>query len=564
MSTPTDNEQYDSALLADKADSPQKADNKPEAKDTITPTEQDSADKQIDNDQKSTDDNKQTGVTATSTAPPKADFTGALARAKAAAALMTTHSSTDDSARGADAAQGTKRAYDDVENGGNKTGNKKRDINHKEREAKRGTFDKRHDNTSKKTTPNTKHHKNQEHFQKNTGGQHHKNSNISKSNPSNHPSNSNNIGNISNIPLQTIQTVQSAIINATTTTKEFQVPHSMAGLVIGRGGENLKRIEQQTMTRVQFTQDPPDAQGMRRVTAIGSAEGVDRAYQLVQALLEDPQTGQTTGNALVLTGQTSETVLVPNERVGLLIGRGGETIREIQRRANVRVNVTPDAQASGGQSERPVQVIGDVSGVQMARALIHEIIDGTSSLITGNTVVPTIPAVQPMPSVVVQGPGGTVTETIEVTHDSIGGIIGRGGETVKYLQQLSGARIQVEPNPNGNNPMRKVHISGTQDAVSRARSMIDEQVSARNRGVPGRYDPRAQDTNAYNRNYFNAYAQAYAYGQQGQIDYSAYYAQYGQQYADYYAQYYSQQAQQMQQAQQPGTDNQAPNASQNQ
>lgn len=28
----------------------------------------------------------------------------------------------------------------------------------------------------------------------------------------------------------------------------------MAGLVIGRGGENLKRIEQQTMTRIQFTQ----------------------------------------------------------------------------------------------------------------------------------------------------------------------------------------------------------------------------------------------------------------------------------------------------------------------
>jgi far upstream element-binding protein len=121
---------------------------------------------------------------------------------------------------------------------------------------------------------------------------------------------------------------------------------------------------------------------MRRVIATGSPEGVARAYQLVQALLEDPQTGQATSNTLVLTGQTSETVLVPNERVGLLIGRGGETIREIQRRANVRVNVTPDSQATVGQSERPVQIIGDLSGVQTARALIQEIIDGTSSLVS--------------------------------------------------------------------------------------------------------------------------------------------------------------------------------------
>jgi hypothetical protein len=35
-----------------------------------------------------------------------------------------------------------------------------------------------------------------------------------------------------------------------------------------------------------------------------------------------------------------------------------------------------------------------------------------------------------------------------------------GGETVKYLQQLSGARIQVEPNTGGPQSMRKVHIVG--------------------------------------------------------------------------------------------------------
>lgn len=80
------------------------------------------------------------------------------------------------------------------------------------------------------------------------------------------------------------------------------------------------------------------------------------------------------------------------------------------------------------------------------------------------------------------GQGNSVSESIEVTSDAIGGIIGRGkwqdlflckpdihidawrcvsgGETVKYLQQLSGARIQVEPNTGGVQPSRKVNVSG--------------------------------------------------------------------------------------------------------
>ncbi|KAI9595459.1 hypothetical protein BDF19DRAFT_442003 [Syncephalis fuscata] len=448
-----------------------------------------------------------------------------------------------------ESAQGIKRGYDDIENGSHTVSGNKRENNNRERETKRGAFDDRNETASKKSTQSTaKGGKNNETPQKNNNGQ---------CQQINSPATTNTVPTTT-----TTTTLQSTDTLNQTTTKEFLVPHSMAGLVIGRGGENLKRIEQQTQTRVQFTQDPPDAQGMRRVTAAGSLEGVDRAYQLILALLEEPHSGQPAGSTFVQTGQNSEIILVPNERVGLLIGRGGETIREIQRRGNVRVNVTPDSQTANGQAERPVQIIGDAQGVQTARSLIQEIIEGTSSLIAGNTAAPF--AVQPTPSVIVQGPGGTVTETIEVTHDSIGGIIGRGGETVKYLQQLSGARIQVEPNANGSNPMRKVHISGTQDAVARARGMIDEQVSARNRGVPGRYDPRAQDLSGYNRNYFNAYAQAYAYGQQGQIDYSAYYAQYGQQYADYYAQYYSQQAQQAQQAQQQSADHQTSGTSPNQ
>ncbi|RKP08044.1 hypothetical protein THASP1DRAFT_30143 [Thamnocephalis sphaerospora] len=449
----------------------------------------------------------------------KVDFSDALARAKAVAAKIAQKGADEPSE--SPVSHGTKRGYDDVDRNGYDSEHRYDRSGDRDRESKRSAYEDRAVIERGPAPPSASSHS---HY--GLGSQEH------QSTSTHH--------------------LYGASATGGTVSKEFLVPHAMAGLVIGRGGENLKRIEQQTQTRVQFSQDPPDHQGMRRVTATGSPDNVDRAYQMIQALMEDPQPGRMVSDIMPSPSQRTEVLLVPNERVGLLIGRGGDTVREIQRRSNVRVNVTPDDHASG-QTERPVQIIGDEHGVQMARAMIQEIIEGTSPLLNGmggggyGSAPSTV-------GVVMAGPSGTITETIEVTNDSVGGIIGRGGETVKYLQQLSGARIQVEPNTGGHQPMRKVHIAGTQDAVARARGMIDEQVSARSRGVPGRYDPRAHEYGGQGgrgggggSGYFGGYGQGGygGYGQQSSAaDYSAYYAQYGQQYADYYAQYYNQQNQQ--------------------
>lgn len=42
--------------------------------------------------------------------------------------------------------------------------------------------------------------------------------------------------------------------NEHTLQEEMGVPGSLVGLIIGRGGENLKRIERETGCRVQFSQ----------------------------------------------------------------------------------------------------------------------------------------------------------------------------------------------------------------------------------------------------------------------------------------------------------------------
>ena len=62
----------------------------------------------------------------------------------------------------------------------------------------------------------------------------------------------------------------------------------------------------------------------------------------------------------------------------------------------------------------------------------------------------------------------------------VGRIIGRGGETIRALQQASQAHIVVDQNYPEGQP-RRVNISGRQDAVDRAAKMVQELIS----GEPG-------------------------------------------------------------------------------
>jgi KH domain len=69
---------------------------------------------------------------------------------------------------------------------------------------------------------------------------------------------------------------------------------------------------------------------------------------------------------------------------------------------------------------------------------------------------------------------------IQVPNDRVGLIIGKGGATIKDLQNRSGARIQIPPQPdaNSNPPVRTVSITGVGDAPQRAKYEIEQMVQS--------------------------------------------------------------------------------------
>lgn len=58
-------------------------------------------------------------------------------------------------------------------------------------------------------------------------------------------------------------------------------------MVIGRGGENLKRIETESRARVQFDPSHQPGDTERRVTVSGTRENVQAARALIMRVVEE-------------------------------------------------------------------------------------------------------------------------------------------------------------------------------------------------------------------------------------------------------------------------------------
>jgi far upstream element-binding protein len=155
----------------------------------------------------------------------------------------------------------------------------------------------------------------------------------------------------------------------------------------------------------------------------------------------------------VVGGETTEIVPVPLSKVGRVIGKGGATIKEIQLRCNTRLKVDHDA---GGEF-KPVTVTGTPADVAKTLQMIKDIVEGEGNpmamlpplpLATGGAV-PSVPAAPMMAGVTVSGGGGLPRKVTCPTH-VVGRIIGRGGETIRSLQNSSNAHITINQNfPDG-------------------------------------------------------------------------------------------------------------------
>ncbi|XP_069465366.1 far upstream element-binding protein 3 isoform X2 [Ambystoma mexicanum] len=323
-------------------------------------------------------------------------------------------------------------------------------------------------------------------------------------------------------------------------TEDFKVPDKMVGFIIGRGGEQISRIQAESGCKIQIA---PDSGGMpeRPCVLTGTLESIEQAKRLLGQIVDRCRNGP--GFHSDMDGSsTIQEILIPASKVGLVIGKGGETIKQLQQArdlvleiirekdqadfrglrsdfgsrmtgssievsvprfavgivigrngemikkiqndAGVRIQFKPD---DGISPERVAQVMGLPDRCQHAAHIINELIltaqerDGFGSIAVargrGRSRVDWS----------IGTPGGMQEITYSVPADKCGLVIGKGGENIKGINQQSGAHVELQrnPPPNTDPSVRVFTIRGIPQQIELARHLIDEKVGGTGLGPAG-------------------------------------------------------------------------------
>lgn len=296
--------------------------------------------------------------------------------------------------------------------------------------------------------------------------------------------------------------------------------NNLIGRIIGKGGNTIKRIMQETETKITVSSinDISSFNLERIITVKGTIENMAKAESQISSKLRQsyesdlqvlapqsimfpglhPMAMLSTGRAFCgatppfpppmyapMAGQgaqqgagdSQETtyLYIPNNAVGAIIGTKGSHIRNIIRFSNATVKIAPleqdkQAENQNPQQERKVTIVGSPEAQWKAQYLIFEKMR-EEGFMSGSDDV-------------------RLTVEIVVASSQVGRIIGKGGQNVRELQRVTGSLIKLPEQSQQQQGSQQqdhdttVHIVGpfysVQSAQRRIRAMV-AQASA-----PGR------------------------------------------------------------------------------
>uniref|UniRef100_A0A1B0D2X9 K Homology domain-containing protein n=1 Tax=Phlebotomus papatasi TaxID=29031 RepID=A0A1B0D2X9_PHLPP len=146
----------------------------------------------------------------------------------------------------------------------------------------------------------------------------------------------------------------------------------------------------------------------------------------------------------------NEEIKIPDKMVGLIIGRGGEQITRLQADSGCKIQMAAD---SGGGPERMCSLSGPRDAVSRAKEMIQKIVsqhgNGTIEVVS-HTTLPSLGSSNSS-----YGSGGDnrggggsgggypAYQEMMIPGSKVGLVIGKGGETIKMLQEKTGAKMIV-------------------------------------------------------------------------------------------------------------------------
>ena len=274
---------------------------------------------------------------------------------------------------------------------------------------------------------------------------------------------------------------------AQVTSEQVMVPDKMVGLIIGKGGEQITRLQAETGCKIQMA---ADSGGMpeRLCTLTGPMSAIAQAKMLIEGIIANE--GQSRGGGggggmggvpLGAGGGLFE-MMIPGHKVGLVIGKGGETIKQLRAQTGATLIIIQDSNQQAEQ--KPLRITGTPESVERAKAEVFKILNqqdnrngggGRGGFSGGRGGGRGGGGGAGWPS---GGGGGDKMEYVMVASNKVGLVIGKGGETIKSINQASGAHVEIDRNAPPDAVEKNFIIRGSAEAVERAKNMVLEKIGA--------------------------------------------------------------------------------------
>ncbi|VDQ06457.1 unnamed protein product, partial [Trichobilharzia regenti] len=190
------------------------------------------------------------------------------------------------------------------------------------------------------------------------------------------------------------------------------------------------------------------------------------AKQMISDIIERAgKNGTPTTPAFNATGSiTTIEMMVPGLKAGLVIGKNGETIKNLQEENGVKMvliqqsnNPTPE--------DKPLRISGEPSRVEKARQAVLVLIN---------------------------------SRDYAVPAEKAGLVIGKGGESIKEICRVSGAHVEISKEPPPDPSIKIFNVRGNRQEIEQAIRMISERAgipmtrpATTTGAVPGPWDPWA-------------------------------------------------------------------------
>ena len=221
---------------------------------------------------------------------------------------------------------------------------------------------------------------------------------------------------------------------------------------------------------------------------IGQAMGQSSIYGPAGAVAAAGSSAlQSSLGSVGVGGMIEEQMGIPNGVVGYIIGKGGESITSMQRRTSCRVQIQKEHEMPPGSTTRIITLVAATQeSIAQCRQIIEHMVSERERLNAQQQSSSIFPyqAQSNHPS----GPynaqkalqnamaAGMQLVPVQVPDADVGLIIGKGGVTIRSIQERSGANIQIPTVGDSDNPMvRTISVThATLEGANFAKQMVEE------------------------------------------------------------------------------------------